>query len=115
MVLGHVLIKEIMSEQLLSVKEAADYLGINKKKLKELVQRKIIPAYKIGGVYLRFRKDQLDKASLTIHEPAREAPYLSGETEQSNLEKIKDFLYFNDFYIVSFILVVLMVVIIFTP
>ena len=104
-----------MAEHLLSAKEAADYLSISETKLRELVRKKIIPAYKIGGSYLRFRKDQLNIARSTIQEPAREALYQAKSVEQTGLEKTRDFLYFNDFYIISLVLAIVAVMVIFAP
>ena len=103
-----------MAEHLLNNKEAADYLGITEQKLKELVRKKIIPAYRIGGAYLRFKKNQLNIARSMLHEPARGVLYQAREIEQNRSERIKDFLYFNDFYIISIVLIILAVVVIFT-
>jgi len=103
-----------MLDHLLSVSEAASYLSVDEKRLKELVRKKIVPAYKIGGSYLRFRKDQLDIAKSTVNEPARQALYLAKDIEQTRAERIKDFIYFNDFYVISIILVVIAVAAIFT-
>ena len=103
-----------MAEHLYSLKEAADYLGIGENRLKELVRKRVVPAYKIGGTHLRFRQDQLSIAHSTINEPAREAIYFAKEIHQTGFEKVKDFFYFNDFYIISLILVIITVAAILT-
>ena len=41
-------------EKLLSLKAAAEYLGITEKRLKELSDHGVIPAYRVAGLYLRF-------------------------------------------------------------
>lgn len=104
-----------MPEHLLNAKEACVYLGIDEKRLKDLVRKKVVPAYRIGGVYLRFRKDQLNIAKATIYEPARVSLFQAKEVHETTAEKVNDFLYFNDFYIVSVILVILAVVAVLTP
>lgn len=101
------------SEHLLNMAEACQYLGVDEHKLKTLVRKKIIPAYRIGGSFLRFRIDQLSVVKDAIREsPGQDAEHVR-RFETSRVERIKDFLYFNDFYIVSAVLVVLAVVAIF--
>lgn len=49
-----------MESKILTAKEAAEYLKINKETLYRKVRKKIIPAYKIGNLW-RFHKDVLDE------------------------------------------------------
>ena len=51
----------MFEEKLLSLKAAAEYLGIPEKRLKELSDHGVVPAYRIAGLYLRFKKSQLEK------------------------------------------------------
>lgn len=44
---------------MLSLKEVMDYLQLEQTEVEELVRRGRLNAYKIGGVFLRFRKDQI--------------------------------------------------------
>ena len=44
---------------MLSLKEVMDYLELEQIEIEELVRRGRLNAYKIGGVFLRFRKDQI--------------------------------------------------------
>ena len=107
-----VLIK--MSEKLLNVQEVCQYLGISEVDLRQLVDRGEIPAYRLGGTILRFRKDQIERIK------GRGTPKvikLEEETQTSvrisPLERFRDFLYFNDFYIISAIIVIVLLVVIF--
>ncbi len=102
-----------MDEHLLNMGEACAYLGVDEHKLKEMVRKKVIPAYRIGGSYLRFRKDQLDLAKSAIVESPVKTTLQAPIIETTGLEKVKDFLYFNDFYLVSAVLTVLAIVVIF--
>lgn len=110
-----------MPEKLLSIKELAAYLDISEDKIQKLVDERVIPAYKIDGSYLRFRKEQID----AIKDEILKDPFLAAptykvkvdlatkaakiESTESFSDKITDFIYFNDFYILSLILIALTV------
>ncbi len=90
------------TKKFLTSKEAADYIGISEGELQCLVDKGSIPVYKIGGIYIRFKTDELE---LYLRKKGRRfyAPHTS-----PFLDKIKDFFYFNDFYILSFALIAIM-------
>ena len=100
-----------MSEhKLLTVRDVSLLLGVSEKEVVNLAESGAIPAYKIGGVYLRFKRDQIqqfqksDKISLEkIHVPQK----------YTFNDKVSDFFYFNDFYILSVLIVILLLIIIF--
>ncbi|MBU1999085.1 MAG: helix-turn-helix domain-containing protein, partial [Candidatus Omnitrophica bacterium] len=48
-------------EKLLTVRDVSFLLGVSEKEVLDLAQNSSIPAYKVGGVYLRFKKDQVDE------------------------------------------------------
>jgi len=130
-----------MPEKLLSIKEVADYLKISEEEVKRLVDSGEIPAYRIGDTFLRFRKEQIDAIRSEIDEIEREEPapqkpaadlkskrthtYTDLEkdikrkepsTRQYDYtfaERIKDFFYFNDFYILSFTVIAFLMYLIF--
>ena len=82
-------------KKFLTSKEAADYLGVPEPELQEIVQKGKLPAYKIGGVYTRFRLDDLNSYG-------RRFPKRPGHAQMASVsDRIKDFFYFNDFYIYS--------------
>ena len=93
-----------------------------------------IPAYRIGGTFLRFRKEQIDavKEEVSTGEEEKKAlepdspriPYetkagrisqepIAPQFDYTSVEKIKDFFYFYDFYIFSFIVILLLLYLIF--
>ena len=100
-----------------------------------------IPAYRIGDTFLRFRKEQIDAIKSEISEieekePERSKPVLDQKGRVTHpytqmekeikqrepatrrydytiAERVKDFFYFNDFYILSFILIVFLMYLIF--
>ena len=103
-----------MVEKLLNQTEVSRILGVSEGDLKILVDRGEIPAYRLGGSILRFRKDQIDQIKkhgvpkiISAEEDAR------GYTTESRIESIKDFIYFNDFYIISGVIIAVLLVVIF--
>jgi excisionase family DNA binding protein len=95
--------------KLLSEKEAADYIGISEKELKGLVQGKRLRAYKIGGQFLRFEKQDLDAFK------AETARVSNGNRRQGHslFSRAKDYFYYNDFYIIIAILIVILLALVF--
>ncbi|PIU42030.1 MAG: hypothetical protein COS99_02250 [Candidatus Omnitrophica bacterium CG07_land_8_20_14_0_80_42_15] len=89
-----------MPERLLDTKEVACYLGIREKDVKNLVAMGKLPAYKIGGAFLRFKFEQVDALKNTI------LPASFKSKDVSLLERLADFLRFNDFYIISIIIAI---------
>lgn len=89
-----------MTSKLLTIREAAQYLNITEKEIVELSESGAIPAYKVGGVYLRFKKEQLDIVKHRI-KPNQSLVSIEGTSR----ERIRDFIYHNDFYIFSLIVI----------
>lgn len=122
-----------MSEKLLSIREVADHLKLSEEEVKRLVDIGEIPAYRIGGTFLRFRKEQIDAIKNEINEveekdPEHAKPVLDErgrpthhltdleveikrrspavrQYDYSSVEKVRDFIYFYDFYILAFIVI----------
>lgn len=90
-----------MMKRFVTSKEAADYLGISETELNELVAKQIIPIYKIGGIYVRFKVDDLENYR-------RKGVTSPTKKHVSNvIDNLKDFFYFNDFYIYSIIAIII--------
>jgi excisionase family DNA binding protein len=130
-----------MPEKLITIKEVSEQLKISEEEVKRLVDIGEIPAYKIGGTFLRFRKEQIDAIRSEISEfeasaparikPAAEKPgeatgaYADLEREikasepvvaqydYTLIERVRDFFYFNDFYILCFIIIGILMYLIF--
>lgn len=97
-------------EKLLTVREVSLFLSISEKEVMDLAETGKIPAYKVGGVYVRFRRDQVEKYQKSSPIPSHE---IRISQEQPFNEKVSDFFYFNDFYILSAVVILLIVFIIF--
>jgi len=121
-----------MPEKLLSIKEVSEYLKLSEDEIKRLVDIGEIPAYRIGGTFLRFRREQInairnDITDIEEKEPEHAKAILDNKGKPTHpytilendikrkepvirqfdytfAEKIRDFFYFNDFYIISIIL-----------
>lgn len=130
-----------MPEKLITIKEVAEYLKISEEEVKRLVDIGEIPAYKIGDTFLRFRKEQIDAirrevSELESREPEHAKPVLDAKGHVTHPytdleheikrrepivrqydytfgERIRDFFYFNDFYIVCFIIIGVLMYLIF--
>ncbi len=97
-------------EKLLTIREVSLLLGISEKEVIELAEKQVLPAYKIGGVYLRFKRQQIED----FKRHAKQGMHKNNPAHKSLLwERFSDFFYFNDFYIVSALLVILILLIIF--
>lgn len=96
------------NDQYISVRETAQLLGISEKKVMDLIEEGQLQAYRIANQFLRLKKSEvLDlRNSGAVAKEHVDHPY----TFQ---EKIHDFLYFNDFYITSSMIIGLLVYFIF--
>ncbi|HPM42915.1 MAG TPA: helix-turn-helix domain-containing protein [Candidatus Omnitrophota bacterium] len=122
-----------MPEKLMTIRDVAEYLQISEDEVKRLVDDGEIMAYKIGGTFLRFRKEQIDAVKAEIDEFESKEPDHSREVHDPKarrihtyskleneikrkepsvrqydytfFERIRDFFYFHDFYIISFIII----------
>ncbi len=129
-----------MPEKLLTIQEAARILRLSEEEVKRLVDMGEIPAYKVGGAFLRFRREHIDAIREEVEEfelkeregvviqdvsAAKAAhPYTDLEKEIKRREplvsqydytfpeRVRDFWYFKDFYIISALLITLVIYII---
>ncbi len=102
--------------KLLSLKEAAECIDISPKKLERLVKKGKLPAYKIGGSYLRFKKEDLESFKETA---SRNRGFVisnkkNGPSQVKYIffDAARDFFYFNSFYVIAVIIAIIMIIII---
>ena len=96
-------------EKLLTVREVSLLLNISEREVMNLAESRALPAYKVGGVYLRFKKDQVLGYQKSFR-PAS-SPQVEPLAKSGFGDKLRDFFYFNDFYILSALAVILLLVI----
>jgi len=123
-----------MPEKLYTIQEVAAFLKIPEEEVKRLVDVGEIPAYKVGGIFLRFRKEQIEAIKREIdafeadtagrprpearpagapahvvtdleREIKRREPMV-GQCDYTSFERLRDFWYFNDFYLISALFVI---------
>ncbi|MFC1593734.1 helix-turn-helix domain-containing protein [Candidatus Omnitrophota bacterium] len=95
-----------MAGKLLTVRETAEILGISEKEVIDAVEEGKIPAYRIAGEFLRFQKEQIDRIK-SSYQPHRTSSTITLR------EKVSEFLYFNDFYIVTFTIITVLIFLVF--
>ncbi len=97
-----------MADQYISVREAAQTLGISEKKIMDLVEESRLQAYKIAGQFLRLKRSEVLDLQTTgnVVEEVVQHKY-------TTVERIKDFFYFNDFYIASMFIITALLYLIF--
>jgi excisionase family DNA binding protein len=91
--------------KLLTVREVSHILDISEKDVLDLAENGTMPAYKLGGVYLRFKKEQVEEFKLNNKQLLHR--------EYSFKDRVFDFFYFNDFYILSISIIGFLIYIIF--
>lgn len=96
-------------EKLLTIREVSHILGVSEKEVIELSEKQVIPAYRIGGVYLRFKQHQIEEYRKKTKPLHKNNP----DPKSSAQDQLNDFFYFNDFYILSGLIIVIILFIIF--
>lgn len=84
---------------LLSPEEVRRFLLIEESYLQQLVQKGRLHAYKVGGTYLRFRKEEVLTLKQELYPEKKTSPSISW------FLRIRDFWRFNNFYILSLLLI----------
>ena len=84
---------------LLSPEEVKQFLEVEEKDLDQFVTKGRLHAYRIGGTYLRYRKEEVLNLRQELH-PGQKAnlsiPWYA---------RVRDFWRFNNFYILSLLLI----------
>jgi len=95
-----------LKEEYLTAHEAAELLEVNENELRGLAQQHEIPTHNVAGVFLRFKKKDIEelKNKWRIQRelfPEREAYFSHHNTvgKPTFAERVRDFWHFNDFYI----------------
>ncbi len=95
----------MIEEKMLTVRDVAIILGVSEKEVLDLAENGTIPGYKVGGVYLRFKQDQVEQYK-------KNRKHLKSEVintgKDSLASRAGDFFYFNDFYIFALIFAILL-------
>lgn len=97
-----------MTEKLLTTAQVAALLGMTEPQVEQLVLEGRLAAYRLGGKYLRFRPEQVERLQLrgtaapaAMPLPAVAQPSAAEALPYTWSAHLRDFLYFNDFYLIS--------------
>ncbi len=96
------------SNQFISVRETAQILGVSEKKVMDLIEEKSLQAYRIADKFLRLKKSEVFDLR-NSNSVVKEISQISYTTS----ERIKDFFYYNDFYLLSLGVILVLLFIIF--
>ena len=103
-----------MAERLLTAADAARRLGVSAAELDGLVKSGALKAFRIGGELLRFHPDDLEAFRSRRSIPAKSSRRRSEAAGPiSWLDRLRDFLYAYDFYLLALGMVGMIVAMIF--
>jgi excisionase family DNA binding protein len=97
-----------MSSQYITVRETAQMLAVSEKKVMDLIEGGNLQAYKIADQFLRLKRNEVVSILSTgqvVSENVTQS-YTAGE-------RVHDFFYFNDFYLISSAVIGILLYIIF--
>jgi excisionase family DNA binding protein len=97
-----------MSGQYITVRETAQILGVSEKKVTDLIEAGQLQAYKIADQFLRLKRNEV-----ILMRTSGQVVSENVKHDYTVAEKLKDFFYFNDFYIFSFLAISALLYIIF--
>ena len=90
----------VNESQYISVRETAQILGVSERKVMDMIESKELQAYKIANQFLRLKRSEVSSLRR------------SGSVENENVqyhytarERIQDFFYYNDFYLIAILLI----------
>ena len=94
--------------QYITVRETAQILGVSEKKVMDLIEEQRLQAYRIADQFLRLKKVevlQIRNEGAVVNE--------SIKFVYTSAERVRDFFYFNDFYIFAFAVILGLLYVIF--
>ncbi len=84
------------SNQFISVRETAQLLSVSEKKVMELIEARKLQAYRIADKFLRLKKSEV--LGLRNTGAVRQE---NASLEYTQAERLRDFFYYNDFYLIA--------------
>lgn len=91
---------------MLTLEEVKNFLEADQKQIEDYIKAQKLHAYKIGGTYLRFRKEEV----MALHTGTPSDTKKGRKTGSTFFSKIYDFWRFNNFYIIASIIIAGLVV-----
>jgi excisionase family DNA binding protein len=97
-----------MSSQYITVRETAQMMAVSEKKVMDLIESGKLQAYKIADQFLRLKRNEVVNMISTGQVVSENVAH--GYTAN---ERMRDFFYFNDFYLMALVLIGILLYIIF--
>ena len=85
-----------MSSQYITVRETAQILAVSEKKVMDLIESGNLQAYKIADQFFRLKRNEVANILSTGKVVSENVSYSYGPGD-----RVRDFFYFNDFYLIS--------------
>ena len=96
------------TNQYISVRETAQLLTISEKKVMDLIEERKLQAYRIADKFLRLKKAEVLSLRNSNFIPKEHQPL-----SYTTAERLQDFFHFNDFYLISLGLILILMYMIF--
>ena len=97
-----------MSSQYITVRETAQILAVTEKKVMDLIESGHLQAYKIADQFLRLKRSEVVNMISTGQVVSENAV-----RNYTFNERVRDFFYFNDFYLIAFAIIGILLYMIF--
>ena len=95
-------------EKLLTLEEAARHLDVPPDDVEALIRSGKLPAFHLGGSFLRIRLKDVEAAKIAFPRAVR----TSHDRRSRHTDRLSDFLYFNDFYLISILIILILLAVI---
>lgn len=105
--------KLMAEKKLLTIRDASLILGVCEREVMDLVENGKLIAYKVGGVYLRFKHEHIEEFKKSLKRPSTDKTNTPQQQKYSFKDRVSDLVYFYDFYILSILVILLILIIIF--
>jgi hypothetical protein len=89
---------------MLTLDEVKNFLGVEQQVIEQFIRDEVLHAYKIGGVYIRFRKEEVLGLKYDVLLEKKKVGASS-----SFGQRLWDFWRFNNFYIISVLIIAVLV------
>lgn len=107
-------------EKLLTLEEAAKRLRVSPDDVEQMIQRGRIASFRLGGHLLRVRLGDVERLRVPATEGRAPASRSTGVPSRGRSgigrlwDRVLDFFYFNDFYLVALLLLLTLIAVILT-
>ena len=95
-------------EEIITSREVSRILGLSEQDVIVLAEKGVLPHMKVEGGFLRFRRQDIIKARKVLRTRDNHAEHMAFRKEV-----VEDFLYFNNFYIISGLIIIILLLITF--